>query len=78
MDREKLQYSMLRGLSSLIFTGWVVYLGSRAWISLTISVGPVKELHSVVNAATVLAAASAFFMTTLASYTTQKSDRVEK
>ncbi len=38
---------------------------------MTVSVGPVTKLHSVADAATVLAAASTLVTTTLAAYTAQ-------
>ncbi len=71
MDKEKILDSLLRGLSASVFSAAVVYLGSRAWISMTVSVGPVTKLHSVADAATVLAAASTLVTTTLAAYTAQ-------
>ncbi|WEL23223.1 hypothetical protein [Candidatus Nanohalovita haloferacivicina] len=68
----KLKEAILRGLSASVFSAVATYLGLRAWITLSISVGPVTKLYSLVDAATVLAAVLAFFTTALASYTSME------
>ncbi len=67
--RQKLKDAVLRGLSAAVFSAAVMYLGLRAWIVTTVSIGPVDTLYSMVDTATVLAALSAFLTTATASYT---------
>ncbi len=67
---QKIKSAVLRGLSASVFSAVVMYLGLRAWITMTVSVGPVDKLYALVDTATVLTAITAFLTTTIASYTT--------
>lgn len=67
---QKIREAALRGLSASVFSAVVMYLGLRAWITMTVSVEPVDTLYALVDTATVLIAVTAFLTTTVASYTT--------
>lgn len=69
---SKLKGTVFRGLSASVFSAVATYMGLRAWITVSISVGPVTEFYSLVDAATVLAAVLSFLTTALASYTSME------
>ena len=67
---KKIKSAVLRGLTASAFSAVVMYLGLRAWIVMTISIGPVDKLYALVDTATAITAGTAILTTTIASYTT--------
>ena len=66
---EQLTHAVFRGLSAAVFSAVVIYIGLRAWVVLTVSVGPVGKLYSMIDVAVLLGAVSSFVTTAIASYT---------
>lgn len=67
---RKIRNSVFRGLGGSVFSSLTMYLGLRAWIVLTVSLGPVDKLYALVDAATVIVGITSFLTVSVASYTT--------
>lgn len=63
-----LQSSTLKGVTCSAISSLITYYGLKAWVVMTISLGPVDKIYATINTAVIFAAVLTFLSAFLSSY----------